>query len=125
LTNEKKKDKIMIKKLQARVLVLTYISYCVLHFNRESWSLLKTKVAGTIPGMNSSALGAMDTIFLSMYSIGLFISGSMGDHYNPKSLIIYSYLGVSIVITLFTLGREMGIHQHSYYYFLFGLNGLL
>jgi sugar phosphate permease len=45
--------------------------------------------------VTSSTLGAIDTSFLGFYSLGLFISGSLGDHFNPKLLLIIAYIGVA------------------------------
>ena len=48
-------------------------------------------------------LGAMDTSFLIFYSLGLYVSGSLGDHQNPKSMLIISYSLVTVVTTLIAI----------------------
>jgi sugar phosphate permease len=67
----------------------------------------------------------MDTVFLSVYSLGLFVSGSMGDHYSPKLLLILSYIGVSIVIALISIFSLSGWSNPITYCILFGLNGFM
>lgn len=67
----------------------------------------------------------MDTSFLAMYSIGLFISGSMGDHYNPKWLLVISYIVVSAVICLISLSGMFSWSSIVLYCILFGINGFM
>ena len=70
-------------------------------------------------------LGAMDTSFLALYSIGLFVSGSLGDHHSPKWMLIISYSLVSVITTIIAfcgINNWMNIFFMS---FLFGINGLL
>jgi len=102
----------------------TFVSYAVLHFNREAWSILKPKIQD-LDKVSSSQLGVMDTTFLSFYSIGLFVSGSLCDHYNPKYLLILSYLLVSVVATLIGLSAEIGFINLLFICALFSINGFL
>ena len=67
----------------------------------------------------------MDTSFLAFYSIGLFISGSMGDHYNPKILLVISYIIVSGVICLICVSGMFKWNSIILYCALFGINGLM
>jgi len=75
--------------------------------------------------VSSSMLGAMDTSFLVFYSIGLFVSGSLGDHQNPKMMLIISYSLVTVITTIISicgLANKMNI---VFFSILFGINGLL
>ena len=67
----------------------------------------------------------MDTSFLTFYSIGLFISGSLGDHYNPKLLLVISYIVVSIVIMLISTSSMFGWSSIALFCVLFAINGLM
>jgi sugar phosphate permease len=67
----------------------------------------------------------MDTTFLTLYSIGLFISGSIGDHWNPKKLLIVSYVCVSIAIAAISLCGLSTWNNPVIFCVLFGINGLM
>ena len=106
------------------IFVLTYLSYSVLHSNRMSFSQLKYNIKQS-DDISSSMLGAMDTAFLAFYSIGLFVSGYLGDHQNPKWMLIISYSLVTVITTIIAfcgINNWMNIFFMS---FLFGINGLL
>lgn len=49
----------------------------------------------------------------------------MGDHFNPKFLLIVSFILVSIIVAIIGLGVELGISSSIFYYFLFSINGLI
>ena len=70
-------------------------------------------------------MGSIDTVFLAFYSIGLFVSGSLGDHYSPKMLLIIAYIGVTLVITLLSLTSAAGWTSVVFFCFLFAINGAL
>lgn len=67
----------------------------------------------------------MDTAFLSFYSVGLFVSGSLCDHYSPKHLLIVSYVLVTIVATLISQAADAGLANLPLFCALFSVNGLL
>ena len=103
---------------------MTYFTYAILHCNRESWSILKFKIQ-TNDGLSSSMLGTMDTSFLLFYSIGLFVSGSLGDHNNPKFMLIISYIcvaGITLTIAICGLYNWTNI---VFFAFLFSVNGIV
>lgn len=70
-------------------------------------------------------LGAMDTSFLTFYSLGLFVSGQLGDHHNPKTLLILSFFLVTVVTTVISICGLNNWMNLVFFSFLFGLNGLL
>lgn len=67
----------------------------------------------------------MDTTFLCFYSIGLFISGSLCDHYNPKYLLIGSFMIVSLVVTAIAVSAELGYINLFLFCLLFSINGFM
>ena len=75
--------------------------------------------------MSSSTLGLIDTTFLSAYSLGLFISGYLGDHLNPKHLLNVSYICVALVVSSISLVTCVGESNPMLYCVLFALNGAL
>ena len=83
---------------QAYIFVLTFFTYAILHTSREAWAFLKDKVDksdGDGIGLSSDELGTIDMVFLIFYSLGLYISGVLGDNLNKKILIGFGYIFVS------------------------------
>lgn len=53
--------------------------------------------------------GFLDTLFLSFYSIGLFVSGRLGDSVDPKKLLVaVGHTGTSLTFILFGLSFFFG-----------------
>ena len=73
--------------------------------------------------MSTSTLGMMDTAFLAVYSVSLFISGSMGDHLNPKLLLIVPYIFVTGIVVSIALAAYNGVTSTFLFGFLFAING--
>ena len=89
---------------QAYIFILTYFTYACLHTSREGWAFLKDKISAEESpgiGMSSDQLGTIDMVFLAFYSIGLYISGVLGDNMNKRLLLGCGYLivcGASVMI---------------------------
>ena len=66
----------------------------------------------------------MDTSFLAFYSLGLFVSGSLGDHFDPKILLIISFICVTIITTAISVCAEYELMNPVFFSFLFAINGL-
>jgi sugar phosphate permease len=98
------------------------MTYAILHFNRESWSILKLKIQN-MDGVSSTSLGAMDTSFLALYSIGLFVSGALGDHLNPKWLLVISFCLVTVITAVIAICGMQNWMNVFFFSFLFALNG--
>lgn len=60
-----------------------------------------------------------------IYSIGLFIWGSLGDHFNIKIILITSFVLVNAIISVISLGGASQISSLSYYCIFFAINGAL
>lgn len=70
-------------------------------------------------------LGAMDTSFLVLYSIGLFVSGQLGDHKNPKVMLIISFFCVATVTLVISICGIKNWTNVFFFAFLFSVNGLM
>jgi sugar phosphate permease len=66
----------------------------------------------------------MDTSFLAFYSIGLFISGSVTDHFNSKLLLVISFILVTGVTTAIAICGQANWMNPFFFSFLFAVNGL-
>uniref|UniRef100_A0A1I7UNB0 MFS domain-containing protein n=1 Tax=Caenorhabditis tropicalis TaxID=1561998 RepID=A0A1I7UNB0_9PELO len=69
-------------------------------------------------------LGALDTGFMITYSIGLYICGTLGDHYNPRRILA---LGMALsAISVFTFGfvtETLHVYSAPLYAILWISNG--
>ncbi|CAI2365303.1 unnamed protein product [Moneuplotes crassus] len=68
-------------------------------------------------------IGYLDFSFLIAYSIGLFISGNLGDRYPVRVIVPAGFLLVSIMTFMFTMGGEWRITSCWYYAFFFTISG--
>ena len=70
-------------------------------------------------------LGGLDTAFMLSYAIGMFISGPIGDRYNPRYVITFGLLGMFATVFLFANVGEW-FHLYSYFWYIpiWILNGL-
>ncbi|KAF5188674.1 Glycerol-3-phosphate transporter protein [Thalictrum thalictroides] len=64
----------------------------------------------------TSVLGEIDLAFLSVYSLGLFISGHLGDRLDLRVFLSVGMVGTGLFTLLFGFGYWLNIH--SFYYFL-------
>lgn len=62
--------------------------------------MIKPKIIEEDPSVTTTQLGLIDTIFLSTYSIGLFISGSLADNYKSTYVLAISLSLVGIIVML-------------------------
>ncbi|CAI2366149.1 unnamed protein product [Moneuplotes crassus] len=111
---------------QVYVFILTFLTYAVLHLSREAWSFLKEEVKEEQSpgiGLSSNDLGTIDMFFLFSYSIGLFISGILGDKMNKNLLLGCGYLVAAGATVMVGLGGLWKIRSVWYYVGFFVISG--
>ncbi|WOL10164.1 glycerol-3-phosphate transporter 1 [Canna indica] len=64
----------------------------------------------------TAMLGQIDVAFLSVYSIGMFFAGHLGDRFDLRILLTLGMIGTGVFTSLFGAGYWLNIH--SFYYFL-------
>lgn len=131
---------------------LTFFSYVLLHSSRKTFSNVKVSISAqwTPSLQNSSAvtfsppetweenhlfadeeqatlfLGALDSIFLFSYAVGLYLSGVIGDRVNLRYVLCVGLCGSAVVEFLFgTVTEWLKIYNVYLYCVLWVLNGLL
>ncbi|XP_036373872.1 sugar phosphate exchanger 3 [Megalops cyprinoides] len=132
--------------------LLTFFSYVLLHSSRKTFSNVKVSISAqwTPSVQNDSSpafspdetwqenklfadageatlfLGALDTIFLFSYAVGLYISGVIGDRLNLRYVLSCGLCGSAVVEFVFGTLTEW-LHFYSVYLYcgLWVLNGLL
>ncbi|XP_007578357.1 sugar phosphate exchanger 3 [Poecilia formosa] len=134
------------------VFLLTFFSYVLLHASRKTFSNVKVSISAqwTPSAHNDSApafcpvetwednhlfadekqatlfLGALDSIFLFSYAVGLYLSGIIGDRVNLRYVLCFGLCGSAIVEFLFgTLTEWLHVYNVYLYCSLWVLNGLL
>ncbi|KAL5977014.1 hypothetical protein ACLOJK_021352 [Asimina triloba] len=64
----------------------------------------------------TAMLGEIDVAFLSVYSIGMFFAGHLGDRTDLRIFLTIGMLGTGLCTSLFGVGYWLNIH--SFFYFL-------
>ncbi|XP_077399681.1 sugar phosphate exchanger 3 [Vanacampus margaritifer] len=132
--------------------LLTFFSYVFLHASRKTFSNVKVSISAqwTPSPQNGSApafspgetweknrlfdneeqatlfLGALDSIFLFSYAVGLYLSGVIGDRVNLRYVLCFGLCGSAVVDFVFgTLTEWLHIYNVYVYCSLWVLNGLL
>ncbi|KAM9467921.1 sugar phosphate exchanger 3 isoform 1-T2 [Clarias gariepinus] len=132
--------------------LLTFFSYVLLHASRKTFSNVKVSISaqwtpsvqnGSSPAFSPREtweenrlfadaeeatlfLGALDTIFLFSYAVGLYISGVIGDRLNLRYVLSFGLCGSAVAEFLFgTLTEWLHFYNMYFYCSLWVLNGLL
>ncbi|PKA60679.1 Putative glycerol-3-phosphate transporter 1 [Apostasia shenzhenica] len=64
----------------------------------------------------TAMLGVIDVAFLSVYSLGMYFAGHLGDRLNLRILITMGMIGTGLFTAFFGAGYWLNIH--SFYYYL-------
>ncbi|XP_034019660.1 sugar phosphate exchanger 3 [Thalassophryne amazonica] len=134
------------------VFLLTFFSYVLLHASRKTFSNVKVSISAqwtpsiqndSFPAFSPTErwednhlfedekqatlfLGALDSIFLFSYAVGLYLSGIIGDRVNLRYVLCFGLCGSAVVEFLFGTVTEW-LHFYNIYLYcgLWVLNGLL
>lgn len=69
-------------------------------------------------------LGELDATFLACYSVGLFISGMLGDRFNIRIVLFIGTMLTSLTLFAFgTLSEWLGVYSKSWYVIFWVVNG--
>jgi len=112
-----------------RAFALTFSSYAMFHAGRKTFSVIKPSLVeeewvrgfGTI----HERLGLLDTLFMFAYAVGLYASGWLTDHTNPRLTSAAGLAASAFLIATFSAAGLMGVHTLGAYAALWGLNGLV
>lgn len=94
-----------------------------LRANREQSGL----AAGWAPfdGSDGTALlGEIDVAFLSVYSVGMYFAGHLGDRLDLRIFLTVGMIGTGLFTSLFGAGYWLNVHSFSYYLLVQMLAGL-
>ncbi|KAF5731068.1 putative glycerol-3-phosphate transporter 1 [Tripterygium wilfordii] len=145
-----KKSKLSRKTHQTIVLIVTFLSYASYHASRKTTSIVKSALDPQSPDVGlkvipwrkkfswvlgdgwapfngsdgTALLGEIDVAFLSVYAIGMFFSGHLGDRMNLRYFLTVGMLGTGLFTSLFGVGYWAGVHNFYYYLAMQMLAGL-
>ena len=71
--------------------IVTWIAYASYYAGRKGFSVSKKTIRDEL-GVSESALGAIDTVYLSAYAVGQFVSGGLGDRIGARRLVTVGLL---------------------------------
>lgn len=97
---------------------LTWLAYATYYTGRKGFSVSK-KTMGEELSINESAMGAIDTAYLSAYALGQFGSGWLGDHVGARRLLGFGLFGTALACAAF--GASSGVLMFGILFFLNGL----
>ncbi|XP_010532357.1 PREDICTED: putative glycerol-3-phosphate transporter 2 [Tarenaya hassleriana] len=124
----KRSGRLSFKNNQAIVFVLTFVSYVAFHASRKPNSIVKgtlTTPSNTTDGKGwapfdgpdgPTLLGQIDLAFLSVYAVGMFVAGHLGDMLDLRTFLTTGMIGTGVFTALFGFAQWANIH--SFYYFL-------
>lgn len=72
----------------------------------------------------TSKLGEIDVAFLACYSLGMYVSGHLGDTLDLRLFLTMGMIGSGIFVGLFGMGYFWNIHAFSFYLVMQMLAGL-
>ncbi|KAH0902237.1 hypothetical protein HID58_041740 [Brassica napus] len=121
----KRSGRLSFKQYQALVFTLTFVAYIAFHAARKPNSIVKgTLSASTVRGGwspfdgpdGTALLGQIDLAFLSVYAVGMFVAGHLGDRLDLRTFLTIGMIGTGLFTALF--GVAFWANFHSFYYFL-------
>ncbi|XP_021909558.1 putative glycerol-3-phosphate transporter 1 [Carica papaya] len=72
----------------------------------------------------TSLLGELDVAFLSVYALGMYFSGHLGDRMNLRIFLTVGMIGTGVFTSLFGVGYWANVHNFYYYLIAQMLAGL-
>ncbi len=96
---------------------LTWLSYAAYYLTRKNFSIVKSRLHEEV-GVSIAWLAAADTAYLSLYALGQFINGPLGDRFGAKRLLVIGMLGCGVLSVFFGFAASAFAFA-----ILFGLQG--
>jgi len=97
---------------------LTWLAYATYYTGRKGFSVSK-KTMGEELSISESAMGAIDTAYLSAYALGQFGSGLLGDRIGARRLLGFGLFGTALACAAF--GASSGVLAFGLLFFLNGI----
>lgn len=107
---------------------LAYYFWVTVHMQREFWAMSKKAIRqenqGSDDEMSLSFLGTLDTCLFFSYSLFQFMSGSIGDNFNKRLVLIVSYIIQGLAFSVLGIAGTYESRQGWQYIICFTIIGL-
>ena len=103
----------LYRRYRIQTFALTWLAYAFFYLCRTNYSIVKGAVAGDF-GFDNLKLGSIDTAFLSLYAIGQFVNGVVGDRVGGRWLVGLGLLATAALNLLFGFGRDYSLFLAVY-----------
>lgn len=107
------------ERLERRIFWMSWLSYFSYYFTRSNLSVAK-KDMGKELGLSKSDLNYIDLASLSMYCVGQFVHGALGDVLGPRKLVVLGMLASAGLSIAFGLNSILAV-----LILLWGVNGFV
>ena len=102
-----------LRTLQMRIVILTYLSYFFYYFGRKYFGIITpTLIEDGV--LTKNQIGLIQTGYLSVYAIGQFVSGALGDKHGARQLIFFGMLTSGIAALMIGLFPIFGVILIAY-----------
>ena len=85
----------LYRRLRVQAFALTWLAYAGFYFCRANWSIVKSAV-GTDLHLDAVQLGQLDTLYLTLYAVGQFLNGWLGDRIGGARLVGLGLLATAL-----------------------------
>lgn len=130
-------------KFHIAAFFVTFVSYALFHVTRKTFSNVKTTMSAVWSPFNTSYpdiydyeqwnshhmyenasdaslfLGTLDTAFMISYSVGLYISGALGDRFDLRKVLSFGMCSSAITVFIFGTVSEWTHTYNQYAYVVF------
>ena len=106
-----------LRSLRIRVFALTWVSYASYYLTRKNLAVVKDRLNLDL-GISVGTLGAIDTLYLSLYALGQFVNGALGDRFGARRIIGIGMIASAVTAFVFGLGSTAAV-----FLLAFGVNG--
>ncbi|KAL5108248.1 Sugar phosphate exchanger 3 [Taenia crassiceps] len=126
---------------QLMVFACTFLAYALMHATRKTLSSVKplmiANLVGHMDDTNSPFtrttsddaaifMGTLDFLFLLSYALGLYVTGWLGDLFDPRNVLASGMFGGAVTTFLFGVPPQWGHFYNQYWYaILWFANGFL
>jgi len=93
------------RRLRIRAFVMTWLAYALFYLCRTPYAIVKGTMARTF-GLDTVRLGYIDTGYLSLYAVGQFVNGVIGDRIGGRLLVGIGLLGTALLFAFFGTGQS-------------------
>lgn len=100
-----------------QVFGLTWLSYATYYLVRKNFSIVKSRLHDDV-GLSVGTLASIDTIYLTMYALGQFVNGVLGDRFGAKRILVVGMLACGALSLCFGMTSSALL-----FVLLFGVQG--